>query len=82
MCYQLVHPEAQTPCFIKAGKKPCSEKGCPVYDAITVSTLTRKLGTNGFRAYIENNLLHHVCPIISKFAPNNSEYRERTGYKS
>lgn len=76
MCYQLVHPSAQTPCFIEAGSRPCSEENCPVYDASSTSTLARTLGSRAFREYIENNLLHNVCRM-SKFTVDNLEYRQR-----
>ena len=80
ICYQLTHPEDQTPCFKDAGSEPCSDETCAVYAAIAVSTLARSLGSEKFREHIANHMLHYVCRM-SKFSPDNHEFRERTGYK-
>jgi hypothetical protein len=80
LCYQMMHPDARTPCFDLAGDKPCSSGDCAVFYVIAMRlNFVRMLGSEASYAYIVNNLLHNSCRM-SKFSPDNEEFRQRTGY--
>lgn len=82
MCYQMVHPDAKTPCFEEAGNKPCSLPTCPVYDYINANgSLAHALGRIAFTEHVNDRALHYNCPI-SKFGlddggVDNEEYITR-----
>ncbi|KKQ59463.1 MAG: hypothetical protein US80_C0011G0022 [Candidatus Daviesbacteria bacterium GW2011_GWA2_38_17] len=75
-CYQL-KTEQQTPCFIKAGSKPCSGNDCPVANRI------QELTASGTAVSIQlfNLMLHSICRI-SSLSFDNREYRQRTNQTS
>lgn len=75
-CYQL-KIEQPTPCFVKAGSKPCSGDDCPVADRI------QELNTNG--SAVSDSLLklilHSICRI-SSLSMDNAEYIQRINQTS
>lgn len=75
-CYQL-KTEQQTPCFIKAGSKPCSGDDCPVANRIQELSANDTAVSNS----LFNLMLHSICRI-SSLSFDNWEYRQRTNQTS
>lgn len=80
LCYQLNHPEEETPCFVEGGRVACSNEDCPVYDAMRDSALIHSFSPADRQSFIECNLLHYTCRA-SRNSKDNTEFMERLRLK-
>lgn len=72
-CWQIHYLETPTPCFIRAGTKPCESMGC------TITNRLEELAERGIEQTLGwISLLSHSACRISSLSPDNSEYLTRT----